>query len=146
MIKLLFDRDINIKYTIIHDNMKKVFLIILLFIFSLPMSFAARGFAAKLYNENNVHFMNILVDYDYNKIRIQSNQPDLDFVIITRISNLEKTVLYINAVPISLYNNGNYDANNAETFIFDTKQFLFSTSESNNQLRFEVYNLEKNIE
>ena len=126
--------------------MKKVFISLILLVFSISVSFAARGFAAKLYGDNNVHFMNIVVDYDYNKIRIQSNQPDLDFVIITRISNLEKTVLYINAVPISLYNNGNYDANNAETFIFDTKQFLFSTSESNNQLRFEVYNLEKNIE
>lgn len=126
--------------------MKKVFLIILLFIFSLPMSFAARGFAAKLYNENNVHFMNILVDYDYNKIRIQSNQPDIDFVIISRISNMDKTVLYINAIPVSLYNYGNYDTKKIETFIFDTKQSLFSIGNSNRKIRFELFELEKNIQ
>lgn len=126
--------------------MKKVFISLILLVFSISVSFAARGFAAKLYGDNNVHFMNIVVDYDYNKIRIQSNQPDIDFVIISRISNMDKTVLYINAIPVSLYNYGNYDTKKIETFIFDTKQSLFSIGNSNRKIRFELFELEKNIQ
>lgn len=125
--------------------MKKVFICLFLLIFSILTSFAANGFGAKLYNVNNVNFMNIIVDYDNNKIKVQSNMPDIDYIIISRISNMEKTVLYIHAIQASLYNYGIYDTKNTETFVFDTKRSLFSTYSSNKKIRFELFQLEKNL-
>ena len=125
--------------------MKKVFISLLLLLFSISISFAARGFAAKLYGDNNVHFMNIVVDYDYNKIKVQSNKPDIDYIIVSRISNTDKTVMYINAIPSSLYNYGSYDKRKVETFVFDTKLSLFSIGNSNKKIRFELFELEENL-
>lgn len=45
----------------------------------------------------------------------------------------------------SIYNYGNYDATKVETFIFDTKLSLFSTGNSNKKIRFELYELERNL-
>jgi len=125
--------------------MKKVFISLLLLMCTIFTSFAARGFAAKLYGDNNVHFMNIIVDYDFNKIKVQSNKPDINYVIVSRISNVDKTIMYIKALPESIYNYGNYDAKKVETFIFDTKLSLFSTGNSNRKIRFELYELERNL-
>lgn len=125
--------------------MKKYYLVILTIIISTFSSFAARGFGAKVYDENNVNFMNIVVDYDNNKIKVQTNNPDIDYVIVSRISNTEKTVLYIRAIRASLYNNGHYDSSKEETFVFDTKNSLFTTYSSTRKLRIEMFKLERNL-
>lgn len=125
--------------------MKKILIIILAIALSTLTSYAARGFAAKVYDETNVHIMNILVDYDYNKIRVQTNNPDIDYIIISRISNIEKTILYIRAIPACWYNNGKYDSKKVETFVFDTKNNLLSTYNSTRKLRIDIYELERHL-
>jgi hypothetical protein len=125
--------------------MKKYLLVFLTILFFSFTAEAARGFAVKVYNENNVNFINVIVDYDYNKIKVHTNNQDFDYIIISRISNTDKTVLYIYAVLASCYNNGSYDKSNTETFVFDTKNDLFSTYSTTKKRRFEMFKLEKNL-
>jgi len=125
--------------------MKKYLFIVFAIMISTLSTYAERGFVAKVYNENNVHFMTVILDFDYNKIKVQTNNPDIDYVIISRISNIDKTILYIHTIPTYLYNNGNYDENKTETFVFDTRNSLFSTYSSTRKLRFETYKLERNL-
>jgi len=125
--------------------MKKYYLVIFTILLSTFTSFAARGFGAKVYDENNIHFMNIAVDYDNNKIKVQTNNPDMDYIIVSRISNMDKTVLYIRVILASYYNNGHYDSSREETFVFDTKNNLFSTYSSIRKMRIEIFKLEQNL-
>jgi hypothetical protein len=125
--------------------MKKYLLVILIILFYSFSAEAARGFGAKVYNENNVNFANVIVDYDYNKIKVQTNNQDFDYFIIERISNMDKTVLYLYAVLASSYKNGNYDKSKTETFVFDTKNYLFSTYSTTKKRRFEMFKLEQNL-
>lgn len=125
--------------------MKKNLLIIFVLLFSTLTSYAVKGFQAKVYDEKNVNIMRIIVDYDYNKIRVITNNPDEDYKIVSRISNIDKTVLYIRAILASSYNNGVYDAKKEETFIFDTKNLLFSTDSSTRKFKIEILYLERNL-
>ena len=125
--------------------MKKYLLFILTILFFSVNSEAASGFGARVYNENNVNFLNVIVDYDYNKIKVQTNNPDIDYIIISRINNMDKTILYIHAVLAYYYNNGSYDESKTDTFVFDTKNKLFSTYSLPKKMRIELFKLEKNL-
>ena len=125
--------------------MKKYKLIIFILLLSTLTSYAAKGFQAKVYDEKNVNIMRIVVDYDNNKIKVITNNPDMDYIIVSRISTTDKTVLYIRAILAGLYNNGNYDNKKEETFIFDTKNLLFSTDGSTRKFKIELLYLERNL-
>jgi len=125
--------------------MRKFLLVTLAILFFSFTSEAKRGFVAKVYDQNNINFANVAVDYDNNKVKVQTNNPDIDYVIILRYSNMDKTVLYINVILTSLYNNGHYDESKVETFVFETNKSLLSTPSSTIKRRYELCYLERNL-
>lgn len=125
--------------------MKKLTLITIVLFLSILQLSAAKGFGVKIYDQNNIHFMDVAVDYDNNKVKVITNDVELDYLILYRAVAEDRSFLSLRVIQVRIFNNGNYDEKNVETFNFDLNKQLFSSVGSSKEFKYEMYTLEKNL-
>ncbi len=123
--------------------MKKTVTTTIILIVATLFSFATdKGFKAKVYDENNSHFMTLTVDYTKWNIKINTPEFEQDYKVLFNYSTEDKSILYFDVIQVQLFNNENYDKSKVETLIFNLKKSTFSSKVSKTDFKCDFYLME----